>query len=626
MFSSQPPLKPLSSSSSVTASIFSALRPFLEGISQIIDSARWALRISWTKHITLIVSLGLVTLIQGGIPAAMALIVRGLINAAVSAAQMQPPSFSDLLPWIILGIGVTILESVGRLAHQYLTLRLTDDLTYNLTTQILQHAARLDVATFETPRSEDVVHRAQQNVASHFAQFLISIFTFASRILEIASLTVVLIILEPLTIAILLPLAFVYLLFQWKLSKEEYLEEHARTTKRRWIEYYMALLMARTSASEVKLLNLAPLLLERCQALINEFHEQGKKRYRQSFFSGVVFVSLTSFAVYGVFSRVLSRFLQGLLTVGDIAIFGTAGLRLRSSLEGVIISSSTMLRHALYVTNLKEFLLLPLQPDPSPEQAAVPIYGALEFHDVSFSYPDSATPTLSNISFHIKPGETVALVGKNGAGKTTLVKLIARFYEPNTGQITCDGRNLHDIPLSSLRRQIAFVFQTSSPYEASVADNIAYGNWTSLLTNRDQVAHIARYIGIDKLIEGMPRGYDTLLGRSFGEYDLSGGQWQHLAIARAFARDAQVLILDEPSSNLDAAAEYELFERFRQLAHGKTTILISHRFSTVKMADRVIVLDKGTVVESGTHRQLIAKQGLYATLYELQRQQLDVTT
>jgi ATP-binding cassette subfamily B protein len=283
-----------------------------------------------------------------------------------------------------------------------------------------------------------------------------------------------------------------------------------------------------------------------------------------------------------------------------------------------------MLRHALYVTNLEEFFLLPTRPEP-PHKASEPSFqGGIEFHNVSFSYPDSPKPTLTNISFDIKPGEAVALVGKNGAGKTTLVKLIGRFYQPDSGKITCNGVALSDFSTDFFYRHIAFVFQNSTLYEASVADNIAYGDWPSLLTNREKIQEIARYTGVDKLIEKTPNGYDTLLGRQFGEHDLSGGQWQQIVIARAFARQARLLILDEPSSNLDAEAEAELFARFRHLAKDKTTILISHRFSTVKMADRIIVLDKGRVVEIGTHQELIAQQGLYATLYELQRQQIEV--
>ena len=258
------------------------------------------------------------------------------------------------------------------------------------------------------------------------------------------------------------------------------------------------------------------------------------------------------------------------------------------------------------------------------KQPNQPIYlkqikGEIEFRNVSFGYPGAASATLSNLSFHIMPGETIAIVGKNGAGKSTLVKLIARFYDPDIGNVLYDGIDLREISLDFLYRHTAFVFQGFAAYEASVADNIAYGDHNRLLNNRREVERIAQYTGADKLIKKMPHGYETLLGRVFGEYDLSTGQWQQIAIARAFARqNANLLILDEPTASLDVQAEYELFERFRTLARGKTTILVSHRFSTVALADRILVLEEGRLVEQGTHSELLGRGGHYASLYEIQ--------
>lgn len=625
MLSRQPKLRNRLPNISAKDKVASVVHPFAEGTYQIIDSARWAVKIAWASHVSLVLGLGLVTLTQGLIPAAMALVARGMINAAVDAVQHQVESLAPLLLWISLGIGLTVAESVSRLSHRFLILRLTDELDLSLTSKILGHAARLDVAVFETPRFQDVIHRAQQNTANHFSQFLATILTFTSQVLQIVSLAAVLVAIEPLVIVVLTPLAFCQLLFQWNLSKQHYLEEHNRTTKHRWIHYFTSLLTVRLSVPEVKLLGLAPLLIERFRSFMTEFCMQNRRRYLRGFTEEVTFAVLTTAVVYGMFLRVLQRFLKGVLTVGDVAIFGTVGLRLRSALETAVASSNTTLRHALYISNLREFLNI--QPQIESTLGVIPssTRGVIEFQNVSFSYPGTEKSVLSNISFRIMPGETVALVGKNGAGKTTLVKLMARFYDPDAGGITYDGIDLRELSLAYLHRQIAFVFQNSAPYEATVSENIAYGDWSRLLNNRDQIEHIARYAGVNKLIERMPQGYDTLLGRRFGKYDLSGGQWQQLAVARAFARETQLLILDEPTSNLDAEVEYELFEHFRKLAQGKTTILISHRFSTVKMADRIIMLDKGQVVEVGTHRELVAKEGHYAALYEFQRRQIEMS-
>jgi ATP-binding cassette subfamily B protein len=445
------------------------------------------------------------------------------------------------------------------------------------------------------------------------------------QLVQVASLVAVLIFIEPFVVVILIPLAFFHLLFQWRLSKRHYLEEYMRTTKRRWTQYFVTLLTNRRSVPEVKLLDLAPLLINRFYSLMIEFRDQNRSRYLSSLKGSSVIALLTTFAFYGLLANVLRRFLEGTVTIGDVAVFGTVGLRLRNSLETAVLSCTSALGEALYISNLQEFLSI--QPKIKQNSGLKPssTKGEIAFQDVSFTYPGAQEPALSNISFHIMPGETVALVGKNGAGKTTLVKLIARFYDPDVGSIFYDGISLRELSLDYLHHQIAFVFQGSIPFEATASENIAYGDWNRLLRDQEQIERIACNSGVSGLIEIMPKGYFTNIGRSFGEYDLSAGQWQQMVTARAFGRDASLLILDEPTSSLDAMAEYELFTRFRRLAEGKTTILISHRFSTVRMADRIIVLDKGRIVESGTHRELIARKGHYATLYEIQRKQMGLS-
>jgi ABC-type multidrug transport system fused ATPase/permease subunit len=277
----------------------------------------------------------------------------------------------------------------------------------------------------------------------------------------------------------------------------------------------------------------------------------------------------------------------------------------------------------IYITHLR--ILMHTKPLLHSSEDYVPreCRGEFVLENVSFTYPDANQPALAEISLHIHPGEVIALVGENGAGKTTLVKLISRLYSPTHGSVKLDGHNLEEYSLSYLRRQYLFVFQNFGRYEGSVHENIAYGDWERLMDRPDLVQKLAQSCGIDPTIQALPHGYQTLLGRNFGETDLSGGQWQRLAIARAFAREGSILILDEPTSNLDPRAEYQIFRQFQSLAAGRTTILISHRFSTVSMADRIVVLDQGKIVEQGSHTELLTTNGLYSTLYRMQSQRMD---
>ena len=445
-----------------------------------------------------------------------------------------------------------------------------------------------------------------------------------TNLIQSASLIGLLIFIDPLIVILMLPVAFPYLIFQWRLSKTRYYIERSRTTKRRWTEYFVGLLTKHESVPEIKVLGLGNWLISRFADLMKEFKDQDKKLYLRSFIINIIFGIFSTTAAYVVLTRVSLRAFQGAAALGDVAIFGGAAIRLKMSIENTILALTQSMEQTLYISNLIEFFKIKPKLVPSEGISLLASRAEIELKNVSFAYPGSGNKVLKNISLHIKPGETVALVGENGAGKTTLVKIIVRLYEPDSGSVLFDGHEIWKISLDYLYSQVSFVFQTFGRYEATVSENIAIGDYKKLLNNRKKIEEISYITNTFNLISRMPAGYDTKLGRSFGEYALSGGQWQQIALARAFARDSKLLILDEPTSNLDAKTEYEIFRRFQNLSKGRTTILISHRFSTVSIADRILVMDQGEIIEQGTHQELVALGGHYAGLYDLHRRRMAI--
>ena len=595
---------------------------FNTDMRSLFSNARWALKRIWTTSSSLTTGLVVTTLIRSLMPAGLALTARGLINAIAVVLNRGTSDIGTLLPWLVVGLVLALVQALSEFVAKFFTQRLHDELNLSITSDILTHAADLDVGFFEDPKLQDVMERAQQNTAGHFSQFATNTLTTITNVVQMISLAVILIAIEPLITLVLAAVGFPYFISQWRFAKMQYLKEHIRTTKRRWTRYFTSRMTSQQSVTEIKLLGLAPVLRDQFRSIMTTFRDENRKLYLHNFATNSLFAVLATTALYGTFVWVTLQALEGNLTIGDVAIYAGAMLGLRKAFESTILSVSSDVEQTLYISNLREFLNL--KPRITDTSGLTPISsrGEIEFRNVSFTYPGSTQPTLSDVSFHIMPGETVALVGENGAGKTTLVKLIARLYDPDQGCILFDGIDLRELSLAYLRSHMSFVLQRFGRYEATAADNIAYGDWQRLLDNRNEVEQVIHRANMHDMIEAMPQGYDTMLGRMFGEYDLSEGQWQKLALARAFARDSLFIILDEPTSNLDARAEYQIFSRFRELAKGRTTVFISHRFSTVGMADRILVMDKGRIVESGTHQQLLSQAGHYASLYNLHQSRM----
>jgi ATP-binding cassette subfamily B protein len=590
-----------------------------EGLRGLFAIFRWSWPIIWATGRTLVIASVAVAVLRGILPAALALTARELINTAVDVIGAGQGGIRPVLPWLALGFALTTMEVVTTLTARYLTLRLEDDLTVRVTTDVLEHAATLEVGFFEDRRQRDLIQRAQQNLGARLAQLVAGSLQVTTESLRTISLAGVIVSIEPMVLMVLPPFAVPFFFFQGRLAKLRYAEEHHRTTKRRWTGYFVNTLTGAYSVAETRVLDLAPLLIERFRCLMAGFRDRNRSLHLRNLGGSVATGVLTAGVIYLLFVRVAARTITGGASIGDLAIFGGAAMRLRNSLDLAIRSLTSVYEHALFTANLKEFL----QVEPGLQNSTTSTVsldrGEIELHDVSFTYPGSSEPALRGVSLRIAAGETMAIVGENGAGKSTLAKLLARLYEPDEGRILFDGVNIKDVPLDELRRKIGFVFQSYACYEATVAENIAYGDWRSLLEDRDRIEEIARRTNADDFVQDLEHGYDTLLGREFGEVTLSGGQWQRIATARAFSRDAALLILDEPTSNLDAVAEHELFTRFKELSQGRTTVLISHRFTTLGMADRIAVMTGGSVVEVGSHDELLEVSGAYAAFYALQQ-------
>lgn len=386
------------------------------------------------------------------------------------------------------------------------------------------------------------------------------------------------------------------------------------------MSYYLDLLTKDTYNKEIKLFGLGDHFIVRWNEIADRFYRENRALVTRRYLMGFAWGSLSTVVTSGTYLYVAIGTIAGRLTLGDLTFYTQAVGSVQSSLSGILSGLSDMYENSLYLTNLYSFL--DYEPTIRNRENAVPLRRPLqqgiEFRNVTFTYPAKAEPALRNVSFTIHPDEAVALVGQNGAGKTTIVKLLTRMYDPQEGYILLDGRDIREYDLQSLYAAIGVIFQDYVTYYFSARDNIGVGKLAEM-ENLEMVEASATKSGADGVIQKLPKGYDTTLGRWFDEgYQLSGGEWQKVALARAFMRDAEILVLDEPTASLDARAEYEIFARMKELTEGKMAVFISHRFSTARLADRIFVLEDGALTEVGSHRELLDLGGTYAELFNLQ--------
>lgn len=598
-------------------SMLNRIRPFLLML-------RHALSFVWQSSPSLAIGSIVVRVMQGLLPLVVLYLTKLLIDAVTEGVK-TPSAEASLtgITTILAGlVGVAVASAMLTAVASLISRIHAQVVTDHMHALLQAKSVEVDLEYYENARYQDTLHRAQQEAPYRPTAILNALLQFGQDAISLLAMAGILWWLHWGVIPVLMLTAIPYFFVRLQQSNRLFAWQRERTPLERKAWYVNMLLTQATAAKEIRLFDLGPRLRQWFQDARSVLRRERIALERRWALAGLASQIVGVAGVFGVYSFVAFQTFQGLLTVGDLVMYFQAVQRASGFLEGLGWSLSSLYESNLFLTTLGEFLGIQsrLPESAHPKRFPQPIAQGITFDHVSFQYSHEERVAIRDFTFTIRPGEHVAFVGANGAGKTTLVKLLCRLYDPSEGRITIDGADLRDYPIADVRGAVSGIFQDFVKFQLSARDNIALGV-RSPHVDLPHVTQAAKQAGVHEAIERLPKGYESLLGKLFdGGHELSIGEWQKVALARAVLRDSQILILDEPTSAMDAKAEAELFERFHELAQGRMAILISHRLSTIKMADRIFVVDRGQIVEQGTHDHLMQQQGLYATLFLTQAQ------
>jgi len=576
-------------------------------------------KLVWQTSPTFTIINALLRLLRSAMPVALLYVGKLIIDNVVTLSRHHDTNTSHLWQLVGLEFALAILTD-GLSRATTLVDALLGDLFSNYTSvKIMEHAAILDLDQFEDSVFYDKLERARQQTIGR-TMLLSQVMAQVQDLITMGFLAAGLMAFNPWLIILLLIAIIPAFLGESYFNDQSYALTRGQTPERRELDYIRYLGASDETAKEVKIFDLSGFIIDRFRQLSGKFYLDNKRLSIKRSLWGTFFAMMGSMGYYAAYVVIIIKAVDGSVTIGMLAFLAGSFRQLRSLLEGILSRFTSVSQGAIYLRDFFEFFDIKPKIKPAANPLPFPkvIQQGFVFEDVGFKYANSDRWANRHLSFTLHPGEKLALVGENGAGKTTLVKLLARLYDPTEGRILLDGNDLRDYDLTDLRLNVGIIFQDYLRYQMTFAQNIAVGN-ISQIDNRPLIEAAAKQSLADILAAKLPDAYDQQLGKRFAQgVELSGGEWQKVALARAYMRNAQLLILDEPTSALDARAEYAVFERFAELTKGRSAVLISHRFSTVRMADRIVVLEKGELIEIGSHQELILKNGRYAELFNLQ--------